>query len=74
MESGTPAVGFAPMQKLRIQIAGRNNRNRLQHLPDIAAVIRTVCGDMQQHFFARHASSITVGKRERQNFSERRFA
>jgi hypothetical protein len=58
------------VKKLRIEITRRRNRDGLENLTDIAAVVPTMRDDMKQDFFSGHAPSITVGEPEVQRLRE----
>jgi hypothetical protein len=53
---------FMHMQKLRVQVTRRCDRDRLEHLTHIAPVVSAVGDDVQEHFFPRHQASVTVGE------------
>src|SRR5262245_21174427 len=58
------------MQEPGVKVARRRDRDRLENLSDIAAVIAAVRDDVQQYLLARHAPAIAVGELELDDFTE----
>ena len=50
------------MQELGEKITRWRNRNRLHHLPDIAAMGCPVADEVKEYFFARHLAGVAIGK------------
>ena len=67
--SGSPSGGLTLVQKLRVEITWRRDRDRLEHLADISPVIPAVSENVKKDLFSGHASLVAVGKGEVQDLA-----
>ena len=61
-----PARWLVDMQKLGEQVARRHDRDVLEHLAHVPAVVRPVREHMEQHFLSCHGARVAIGELERQ--------
>ncbi len=68
--SDLSASWLGDMEKLCVQVARRGNRNGLEHLAHVSAVVRTMCDDVQKHLFAGHGAGVAVGEAKRNSLAK----